>query len=108
MILAGASCVPRYIDLECADGYEGPLCGKCRSFGGRKFGLRNPFVCVECGGTQIAYFVLSCVATAVVLSFSTMLNLINNRAGFQQSYYTSDIGKVGSWEGLPYWSHAQG
>ena len=33
---------------------------------------------------------------ALLLSISVMLNLVNNRAGFRNQYYTSDVGKVGS------------
>lgn len=85
-----------YTTQECAEGYEGPLCGKCmpNTRDGGKFGLRAPFVCMQCHGSQVAYFVLSCFATAAVLTLSTLLNLTNNRAGFQHVYYTSDIGKV--------------
>ena len=53
---------------------------------------------------------LSVIFMATILAFSVMLNLVNNRVGFRDRYYMSDVSKVGRgggavvWEGWTYLS----
>lgn len=97
--------VVEYTSQLCNDGYEGPLCGVCSASdtGGHKYGLRSPFRCVHCSGSHVMWFGLSAIGSSAAMLLSTGMNLSNNRAGFRQHYYTSDISKVSFVALLPGW-----
>lgn len=93
--------VEEYVDLQCAEGYGGSLCGVC-SLGEEgkrgtsvKWGLRVPFSCDRCGGSSTTWFVLSALGVSLLVALATLINLSNNRQGFRDRHYTSDVGKVG-------------
>ena len=92
----GAEHLTEYGDLLCSEGYKGNLCGVCQSKKEEKWGLKYAFLCVQCRGREGVVFAISVALVSGLLFFVTVINLNNNRVGFRNICYPSDISKVRS------------
>lgn len=92
----GRDNVEEYSALLCEEGYGGPLCGVCVAGqdGAPKYGLQKPFDCRRCGGLSWLWVVLGSILAVFAVLTSAALNLYNNKQGFRDVYYTSDVLKV--------------
>lgn len=62
-----------YIELQCADGYTGPLCGICSRNETHLFAPEEPFLCAECKDSK-TYKIVALTVTTLFTLFAALFN----------------------------------